>query len=230
MQRLVAEAFKKAPARSEGMDNAASVRVVLDRNGMPERIEVVGEWRAKLRPEKIGDAVVEAFHAAAHKRAAAWSDALKETGWQDKMRRLKRHLDDAAIAIPSDKLPVAYERPHKEVRRRTLEDVTEGFMRVADKASTSPIPVPNIRKSTGRSVGRNVSVVLDESGLKSCVVDSRWASTRPSTELSKALNEALVAARSSLAGKLKEKPVDLELDDLLRSALDLLSDPSRLIE
>ncbi|WP_460352000.1 hypothetical protein [Actinoallomurus acanthiterrae] len=213
------------------MDDAAAVRVFLDRNGLPERIQIVSDWRDRVGPEKLGDAVVYAFRAAVDNRVAVWADALREAGWYDKANRLKRYLSSPASSMPSDKLPAAFHRDKKETVPRTLEDLTEEFIQAADKISEAPaLPGSVRRKSTGWSIGRKACLVLDANGIKSCVIDLQWASARSGSEVSKALGEALAAARSSLAKNLSTRYSVAGLEDLLGSAMDLLADPRRLVE
>lgn len=231
IHRLIAGAFEKAPRRSDGMDDAAAVRVFLDRNGLPERIQIVSDWRDRVGPDKLGDAVVYAFRAAVDDRVTVWADALREAGWHDKANRLKRYLSSPASSMPSDKLPAAFQRDKKGAVPRTLEDVTEEFIRAADNISEAPaLPGRVRRKSTGWSIGRKACLVLDANGIKACVIDRQWASARTGSEISKALGEALAAARSSLAKNLSARYSPVGLEDLLGSALGLLANPGQFVE
>ncbi|GAA4625810.1 hypothetical protein GCM10023196_031440 [Actinoallomurus vinaceus] len=230
IKRLIAEAFEKAPRRSEGTDDAASVRVVLGGNGLPERIQVVADWRNRVAPEKIGDAVVDAFRAAVHKRVVTWAVALEETGWQNKANRLQQYLNDDNISMPRGRLPAAFKREPAEIVPRTLEDVAEGFIKAADRISKTPLRVKVRRQNIGWGAAKKIRLILDDDGIKSCTIDCEWASARTAAELSEGLSKALAVARLSLAKNLKDNAPNVGLEDLLGSALELFVNPHRFTE
>jgi hypothetical protein len=104
----IAQAQAHAPGHAEATDRSGAVRVVLGPDGLPKSVRVEPDWQRRLDPAVFGDAVVEAFQAAAGERMAAWSQTLHDNGWRSHADRIHEDADDQEPGAV-DPLPPAME-------------------------------------------------------------------------------------------------------------------------
>jgi hypothetical protein len=221
LHELLAQAQTQAPRRAEGTDRSGGVRVVLGPDGFPETIRVDSGWERRLAPEAFGGAVGEAFSAAMGERLAAWTDTLRQQGWQSDIDRLKGAADRSPEAPPALRRPTP-------PRSRPIGDVAEDMIKAFDTVDAMARP-PAPASGTGSAAGGRLTITLAGNGALSCTAEPQWVSRQSPAALMSALNEALHAARADLARQHPPAAATTgRLDGLLDEAFALLSDPRRL--
>jgi hypothetical protein len=214
LEALIAGAQAHAPTRAEGTDATGAVRITLGPDGLPESVRVDRDWKGVLRPAAVGEAVVQSHAAAAQQRMAAWSAALEEGGWSPSVGEA---LSSAPEPLPA---PPTFPTP-----RRDLDDVADAvkqaFATVEELARRPALTAAR----TGSNRDATVTITLSMAGLLSCTVDARWAARQTGTALSRALQQALDAARGSLAQAAAAPDPTQRLDQLFGEVLSHISDP-----
>src|SRR5689334_6636216 len=105
LDELAAGARSALPERVSVADGSGTVWVVLGPDGLPESFHVDAEWRRALGSEAFGDAVVEAYRAAADERTAEWNRTIEEGGWRERFGRLRAEVDSVETAGGTPVLP-----------------------------------------------------------------------------------------------------------------------------
>lgn len=232
LQGLLGAAQQGAPAGAEGFDATGTVRAHLGADGVPDSVELGANWQRRVPPERLGTAVVEACTVAAERRMEAWSQALADGGWRERVDRARAEEDaptadgagtgaDPPPAAPPPVLPAGTNpRPVGEL----MEDMLTAFDRVEEIAQQPVGP-----QGTGTGAYGKVTVTVSRSGMSSCLVDAQWAMYLDADAVTAALEEALAAARADLqAGGSGGPGPGGGLDRLLAEALALINDPTRL--
>jgi hypothetical protein len=235
LQGLLGAAQQGAPAGAEGYDATGTVRAHLGADGVPDSVELGANWQRRVPPERLGSAVVEACTVAAERRMEAWSQALADGGWRERVDRVRAEADaptagargaDGADGAGADVPPppvlpvVTNPRPVGEL----VEDMLTAFDRV-DEIAQQPVGP----QGTGTGAYGKVTVTVSRSGMSSCVVDAQWSMYLDADTVTAALEEALAAARADLrAGGSGGPGPGGGLDRLLAEALALINDPTRL--
>src|SRR5262245_42870328 len=67
----------------DGTDDSGSVTIVIDDEGAARDVRVAGDWRRRLAPARLGEAVVAADGDAATRRATATAQALADSSTED---------------------------------------------------------------------------------------------------------------------------------------------------
>ncbi|MER7584500.1 hypothetical protein [Kitasatospora sp. NPDC097691] len=214
------------PQRSEGADRTGSVTVVLDPEDLPLSIVVAAGWQQRLSPDALGGAAVEAGQAAAVNRLSVWQQDAGQAAWAAVPDRLPEDgtaADAGAATAPDLTLLVG---DVSQVTPRPLEVLAEDVLTALDRAGAPGAPV----QGRGCDEAGHVTVVLSRGGLVSCEPDERWAAAAGNTALNHALAAALSKARSNLADAVRsaKEEATAGTDRMLREALALLADPSKL--
>ena len=209
LRRLIDAAQASAPARGRGTDRTGVVSAVIGADGLPRSFRLHQGWPGRLPPESLGKAVVEAYQAAMHDRLVTWSKTLEEQGWQEEADDLRAHP-------PSD--PVEEAQP--PTNPRSVDAVAEDMIRALDQVKDIAAAKQQIVTGIGSDSSGKLTLTLSGTGLVSCTVDAKWASTRTTTMLMRALGDALAAARADLARPHEQPSPDLGA--LFAEALALL--------
>src|SRR5690606_5554753 len=113
IQKMFQDVDSAVPESSEATDRNGAVRVALGADGLPEKFRVTTDWKRRVAPDSLAEAVVEACEAATAKRMAAWGEALESQGLTERMRTLDRLEAEAGAApegLPDGSLPPAFQR------------------------------------------------------------------------------------------------------------------------
>jgi hypothetical protein len=210
LQAALARAQAQAPRRADGADATGAVRVTLGPDGLPATVTVSGDWARLLRPAAVGGAVVEAYLVAARGRTAAWFSALDREGWPSTVEE----------PDPSPPEPPPAE-PARRDRNAIAADVLQAFDQVDEYARRPGVT------ATGTTSNRTgtVTITLSTGALLSCVVEEGWAARQSGPGMSRAIDEALDAARAALTAAASATDPTGHLDELLGEALALISEP-----
>ncbi|MFI8456607.1 hypothetical protein [Kitasatospora sp. NPDC085464] len=226
LTHALAETRDILPQRSEGTDRTGSVTVVLGPEDLPLSITVEAGWQQRLSPEALGGAAVEAGQAAAVNRLSVWQQDAGKAAWAAVPDRLPDDRAAAdAVAEPALDLTLAV-GDVSQVTPRPLEQLAEDVLTALDRAGAPGVPV----QGRGCDEGGHVTVVLSRGGLVSCEPDGRWAAETGTAALNHALAAALAKARTDLAAAVRSAREEAAAgtDRMLREALALLADPSKL--
>ena len=220
LQRMVDLANRQVPARSEGIDPTGAVQIVLGDNGLPRTIHVEDGWDHKLRAERLGHAVIEAFSAAFYERLRAWTTAFTDAG--DVVDPDDTELPDAVPFEPAFE-PAVEPEPEEEpppppdpVANR-LNDPDAYALAVIEALDNlgnllEPPPVCGI----GTVSRGGVVVTLTGAGMVSCTADPAFIAAQSGEDLTQAFGAALAAAKEDLARAQQATPLGR-----LRHLLDL---------
>lgn len=209
LKNVIDAAQASAPARGRGTDRTGVISAIIGVDGLPRSFRVHQGWPGRLPPESLGKAVVEAYQAAMHDRLVTWSKTLEKQGWQEE-------ADDLHANPPSD--PV--EEPQPAANPRSVDAVAEDMIRALDQVKDIAATKQPTATGTGSDSSGKLTLTLSATGLVSCTVDAKWASTRTTTMLMRALGDALAAARADLTRLHKQPSPDL--GGLFSEALALL--------
>jgi len=212
LRGLIDAAQASAPARSRGTDSSGVVSVVIGADGLPRSFRVSQGWPGRLPPESLDKAVAEASQAAMHERLATWSKTLEKHGWQEQADDLRAHPPTQPV-----------EEPQSATNPRSVDAVTEDIIRAFDQVKDIAAARQQTATGTGSDSSGKLTLTLSGTGLVSCEVDARWASTRTATMLMRALGDALAAARADLA-RPREPAATPDLGALFAEALALLKE------
>jgi hypothetical protein len=229
LQSLIAAAQASAPGQAEGSDATGTVRATIGADGLPASIRVQDHWQRRLSGERFGAAVVEAFSAAAQQRMTAWTDALRDDGWQSKVDEVRADLDGPAHAPAA--APVVRLAPVPGVDRpRPLSEMLDSMVSAFDNVDALSAPPAIGAEGSGTSGYGKFAIGLTPAGLVSCVVDGQWASQQSADAITEAFDEALARAKADLTVKADAPDPAEGLDRILGEAMALLNDPERLAE
>lgn len=219
LRHLLADAQDRAPHEASGTDRTGAVQVVLGPDGLPKKVRVDPSWQRTLGAAGVGPAVMEASQAALKERMDAWTEALAEDGFQDRVADMKRGR------APESRVPAMFRKPVPEVAPRPIGAVAEDMFSAFDKVRTS---TPSNDPAAGTDRSGKVTITLSTTALTACTVDAEWAEDQPGTAVADALGEALRAAKRELAqsGANRVDPAD-GLDGLFAETMALLNDPRR---
>jgi hypothetical protein len=199
LAKLLTAIERAAPARSQGIDRTGMVQAVLGPDGVPEAIQVHGNWRERLPAASFAGAVAQACQAAMHERVQAWTRVLADAGWQERFDRL-RHDSGAATADPGPPpVPPAFRRADGARTRDPGSLIEEVISRhdATSQAMTAQAQAPP--QGTGATPGRTVVLTLLAGGRVNCQADPRWVDQQMGATLTRALGQALASARQDLA-------------------------------
>jgi hypothetical protein len=209
LKNVIDAAQASAPARGRGTDRTGVISAAVGADGLPRSFRVHQGWPDRLPPESLGKAVVEAYQAAIHDRLATWSKTLEKQGWQEEADDLRTHP-------PSD--PV--DEPQPATNPRSVDAIAEDVIRALDQVKEAAAAKQRMATGAGSDSSGKLTLTLSTTGLVSCTVDAKWASTRTTTMLMRALGDALAAARANLP-RPQEQPSP-DLGALFSEALALL--------
>jgi hypothetical protein len=202
LQRMVELANSQVPTRSEGIDSTGAVEIVLGDNGLPRTIHVEDGWDHKLRAERLGQAVIEAFSAAFYERLRAWTTAFTDAGEPALLE-----LEPEPEPEPEPPDPVANRLNDPDAYALAVIEALDNLGNLLE-----PPPVCGIG-----SVSRGgVVVTLTGAGMVSCTADPTFITAQSGEELTQAFGAALAAAKEDLARAQQATPLGR-----LRKLLDL---------
>lgn len=226
LQEMIAAAQVHAPSQAEGSDPGRTVHVILGEDGLPKSFRVANDWNRRIEPANLGSAVLQACQAAMAERLSAWTNALQEEGWEDKLTALRTGttgVQEASQATPTSRLPVQQKPP------RHLSDVTEDVLKALDNVGGLNQSTESVAAAGSAAEGR-LTITLSRSGLTSCNADPRWASNQTAARLMDALSEALSRAKRELANSSEGDAPQETLNNLFSEAMALLNQPDRLVD
>ncbi|GIF73778.1 hypothetical protein [Asanoa siamensis] len=191
------------PERIAATDRSGAVRVVLDVDGLPERIEVDAGWRRTLGSESVGSAVVDAHQAATARRATAWLSA--QSGQAE-----PSHAD------PEPFLHDLGARVRQAADARgSMDAIVDEFDAVLHDVA---VRAPEAEPVTAYG---KVTLALGLDSSLACTVDAGWAAEHTADELAEALNRVLASARADLNGRAGPAPAR-RMEDATIAMLGLL--------
>jgi hypothetical protein len=223
LQELMSDLRRFAPERSEGTDPSGAVRAVLGPDGLPEAIRVSPYWKEKVQPAGFGGAVVAACQAAVQQRGAQWSEAMKRSGWQQRLERLEVDADMAAAADPNP-IPPAFRRGNGAGPQlpRPPEFLAEEAISALD-AVMKPTARPQRARGIAANRAGTLEISLSPAGQVTCRTDPRWVAQQSGAQLTEAIGGTLATARDRLAaaaGQVRAGlPDTAKTDALLAEAL-----------
>ncbi|MBF9071653.1 hypothetical protein [Streptacidiphilus fuscans] len=221
LNSVLAAAKSAVPESCEGSDQSGAVRVFSGQGDVPQQVQLATDWERRLGAGQLGAAVLEAAQAAAMKRLQAWAQDFGASNWKERVGDVQSAPTEETHFETADAM-----LDLSQVRPRPLGELAEEVMTSLERVSSS-LSTP--LEGRGQGGGGGVEVVITKSGLASCEVNERWAAGRTSTAISQALNSAFDSARLALTEAEASAPA-AGADRLLREALALLSDRSRLAE
>jgi hypothetical protein len=196
--RVFADMQQAAPAHTEGSDRSGAVTAALGPDGLPETIRVHPDWRKKLAAPAFGAAVAEACARAFRRRAAVWAHSLDALGYQERLERLGRGLEEAEPERGPD--PAAFGPTGDGLRSQPLNLLAEDTIKALDAAMSLAAGVRQTPPhGKGTNPERTLVISLALGGQVSCQAEPRWVARQTATELDQALSAALAAARQGLA-------------------------------
>ncbi|WP_300641521.1 hypothetical protein [Nocardioides sp.] len=220
LTRLAAQA---APAGGSASDDTGCAEVRIDRDGRPTSLVLRGDWRERIGPRAVGQALVAAHQRAVQRHLGDWSDALHEEGWSDRLAAVDADADAGDDDPPSFPMPVTLGDP------RPLGAVLEDVLAAMDRShrdATAP-PLPDQPETLSPDSAGPVRVSLSGGGLD-VHVDARWAESAETSEVNARLDSALrgaVARTEDHAADWRESLVGVDL--LLGEVLGMLRDPGK---
>lgn len=228
LQGLLAEAQAMAPGRSQGVDRSGAVRVTIGPDGLPSSFRVAPDWQTKLEADTFGSAVLEACQAAIGDRLAAWTSALADDGWQDKVESLKGGpTDPAPPGQEPARIPPALREAVEEIRPRPADQLAEEVLGAWDNIE---LLGPSSASGSGSAARGKLAVTINSTGLTSCTADPKWVSAQTAAILMNELGAALAAARADLQAQTQRPEPAIGMDRLIAETLSLLKDPRRLAD
>jgi hypothetical protein len=213
--RLAHELVTATPRQAEGCDTTGRVVVVLDHDGVPERIRVIDGWQERLDSHRLGAAAVEAFGDAVQQAMRTWTRRLDDTRWWSR----QREPDEAPDAAPR-----AGASPPVSGRVQHDLEYSEPILRALHSSRRPGNEQPPAAE--GADEAGYVTVRLGAGGLVGCEIEPRWARDRAGTTITAALDRALSRARTALATPSRieaSAAVDTALADAL-ATLEALTD------
>lgn len=215
----------QAPAMRplEREDHAGAFMVRLDEGGLPDRIQVASDWAHRVDPEDIGQAVLEAYGAAAGARMEAWAEHLQRSDWQ---QRILRTGADGAGQTP-EQWPAQREGPPP-----SMDEVAEAAITALRSATISPAVATDRHDAPDVNAARRAVIALHQGRMTSCEVDASWARRQSSRSLAGVLGRALERARDDLQQGNQEREAaraaQMERTQaLFGDALQILKNPQR---
>lgn len=229
LQGLLDEAQGRAPERSQGEDSAAVVGVVLDSAGIPVEIRVGSGWERQIEAAALGAAVLDAFGQAAQTRTQAWAASLESGTWADRIGKMME-ADSAGrpVATPIQEVPQLFRRDQAPAPSRPVNELAEEMISAFDRVDDIAKEAAAAQEHLGVDSSGKARVTLSQAGLIGCAVEETWASGRSGEFLTRALNQALSAARDRMRAQAGVPTAQGQLDSLLNEAMTLLNDPRRL--
>jgi hypothetical protein len=241
LQQVIADAQSSAPGRAEGTDSRRAVHVRLGPDGLPRSVRVASDWKRRVTADAFAAAVFEACMTAGRARMDAWAARLEQEGWQSRVDRLRDDLDQtadnqtpagAAGAPVSGQVPAAFAGKPGKDGPRPLHVLAENALSAFDAAGRRAASVPGPPQGCGQAAGGKLVLTLSASSLVSCQADPGWVSGQTASGLTRALGEALAAARASLAGASAAAETDAAgqsavLGQIFTEALELISSETR---
>jgi hypothetical protein len=221
---LIDTAQDATPRAATASDPTGMISVTLGPDGLPKSFRVESDWNRHITPERLGQAVLDAFTAAMGERMAMWAKTLQDRGWQQEVDE----LDSGSPAPYAGEVPPAFRRP--TAHPRSLDVVAEEMMRALDRAPEIGAAQERSGTGTGSNGSGALTLTLSANGLVSCIAERHWASRQSGTSLTNALGEALAAARADFARHNHDAPTGPNLNGLFNEAIALMNDPRRLME
>jgi hypothetical protein len=241
LQQVIAEAQSSAPAHADGSDSRGAVHVRLGPDGLPRSFRVKGDWNRRVPADAFAAAVFEACMTAARERTAAWAARLEREGWQSRVDQLRDELDQtpagaadtgAAHMPVSGRVPAAFAGMPREDEPRSLHVLAEDALSAFDAVERQAASPPGPPQGSGDAADGRLVLTLSASSLVSCRADPEWVTGQTATGLTRALGQALAAARASLAGAAAAAEADAArqsavLGQIFTEALELISSETR---
>jgi hypothetical protein len=172
---------QSVPDHAEGADGTGLVKVVLDRRGLPVRIEIRDGWERRIASRRLAAAVSEAQADAIARGMRDWSKSLADSRWPAR-RTSSDGTGDAPL--PPDGEP-------REVSE-LAEEVIASMQSVRERPEAGPTTFD------GSDDQGRVTIRLAAEGTLACVIDQHWASGRGGDSITAALATALARARAKL--------------------------------
>lgn len=164
-------------ADSEGSDSRGAVSVRLDAAGRVAAFRPNAQWRNRVAPDELGDAVLEAVQLATTARFGRWADAM-EAG---------------ATAPPAPPPRVTMAAGPTVDLMGLVEEVLTGFEALADAQAVAPStsgPGSDLVAGTAR-----VRITMADGGVPTAVhLDPRWIANASLTRLAEEVLDAFQAA------------------------------------
>jgi hypothetical protein len=228
LRGLLAEAQAMAPGQSHGSDRSGALRVTIGPDGLPNAFRIAPDWKRRIEAESFGSAVLEACQAAIGERLSAWTTALADDGWQDKVERLKGGpAEPAPPGQPPPPIPPAFTAAAERARPRPPEQLAEDVLgALADVEQSIPAPA----SGSGSAARGKLAVTISDTGLTSCTADPEWVAEQTAAMLTNEMTTALDQARADLRARSQRPRSATGTDRLIAETLALLNDPSRLAD
>jgi hypothetical protein len=236
LQQVIADAQSSAPGRAGGTDSHGAVHVRLGPDGLPRSFRVTSDWKRRVSADAFAAAVFEACMTAARERMEAWAARLEQEGWQSRVDRLRDELgqtpaDEASTPV-SGHVPAAFAGKPRKDGPRALHVLAEDALSAFDAAQRRATAEPGPPQGSGHAADGRLVLTLSGSSLVSCQADPGWVSGQTAAGLTRALGEALTAARASLAGTAAAADADAArqsaaLGQIFTDALELISSETR---
>lgn len=232
LSELAASVRAEAPESFEGADPTGSVSVKLGADGVPTAIRVEPDWDSELEPEALGAAVMSAVSSAVTVGMQAWSATLEQTSWRERVARYESEaaaqpaalvdagpLVDSGSLVDSAPLVDSVASPLTDrVSARDLGELTEELIAALTAARTRAAAAEGV----GAAGSGRVSIVLARTGLQACTIEPTWAWRQTADALTRALMDALRAARADLDAKVQPPPAAADLGRLADEAMATL--------
>jgi hypothetical protein len=136
---------------------------------------------ARLEPERLGAAVLEANTDAVQRAMRAWTEQMDDSDWW------RRRADADRTAASGGEVP---ELPYGQ--RRESADLAEDVLTSLQAVERQP-PGPVV-PDEGVDDGRQVAIQVGPGGLTGCAINARWAARTGSSSINAAVSSALQRA------------------------------------
>jgi DNA-binding protein YbaB len=220
LQGLVDDLQHRLPQRVEGQDASGMVRAAVDAEGLPLSVQVDYDWKRHLRPAAFGDAVRQAFAAAANRRLAAWSQAFNDADLPTQAERMRAKVDSEPAQPPP--APPPQPRSAAPNQPRDPSALIRDFLDATSDLDAYATAVA--AQGTGTAAYGKLTVTLTAGGAVSCTADPSWVSDKSGEELSEALHGVLATARADMQRAAAAASPAARTAKLLDEALAMLRD------
>jgi hypothetical protein len=149
----------------------------------------------------------------------------------DRTARDQAQPDTAGTPV-SGQIPAAFAGKPRKNGPRPLHVLAENALSAFDAAERRAASAPGPPQGCGHAADGKLTLTLSAASLVSCQADPEWVSGQTATGLTRALGEALTAARTSLAGAAAAADADAArqsavLGQIFAEAMELISSESR---
>jgi hypothetical protein len=181
-------AVRTGQSTRDGSDPTGAITVLLDDDGIAGEIRVAGDWRQRLGPGNVADAVRAADADAARRRAVATAEALADDDGSHESTVDADGPVGAGGPEPFGAVPAPMATP------RTLAELTEATWAALDDLDRL---TGELAPVTGIGADGAVRLELHLGRVVSCAVEATWLDRQDAAGLAHGLREALDLARAA---------------------------------